>query len=188
VQYEENSTAHMLSKLNELPNADVSKVQSHEASARGLDVASLPRPNYCFIDGEHTDEAAYEDARFCAEALRGDGVIAFHDYDIVHSGIQAFLADHWVDVTFALAFTGKVFALELGSAGMLRHPLIDRAVGSAWHMAVWRLGSRGRSARPLLAMWSVLPRIDAAAWSARRAARRRHEPGSELEAARAPES
>jgi len=166
--YDDNTTERMVSALAGLPGAAMEKLVTFEASTDALSIASLPQPlDFCFIDGEHTNEAALRDARFCAEALAGRGVIAFHDYQIVGGAIRAFLRETWPDVSLAIAFTGRVFAIELGDAGVLTSPVIERAIASRWHSVAWRLMSRPRSATPLLAAWSAMPRVDGAVFAIR---------------------
>lgn len=174
-EYEDNSTERMLALLSDLPNVDMSKLTTLEAGTDTLRPSDVPeRPTYCFIDGEHTDEAALRDARFCAEVLDGFGVIAFHDYYLVAGGIRAFLRERWPDISFALAFSGPirsgdpggVFAVELGTAHLLRSTFIDRAIDSSWHNLAWKAGSRVRSTpAALLGIWAALPVADR--WIAR---------------------
>jgi hypothetical protein len=169
--YEDNSTARMRELLGGLPQADMSKLQTFEVGTDGLQVRTLPvRPDYCFIDGEHTDAAALRDARFCAEALGRSGIIAFHDYGLITDGIRAFVREEWRNISRAVVFTGSasddgggVFALELGDRAMLRGEIIERAVGSGWHMRLWELTSRPRHTPvPFLLAWSTVPRVDRA--------------------------
>jgi hypothetical protein len=169
--YAHNSTEHMLGLLRTLPEVDMAKLTTFETSVESLNRSSLPtRPDYCFIDGEHTHDAVVRDARFCLEALDGAGVIAFHDYVIVGSAISTFVRESWRDISFALAFTGPnhpssgggVFALEIGDRGVLAHPLIRHAVGSRWHSAVWDAVNRPRkTALPFMVAWATMPAIDA---------------------------
>jgi hypothetical protein len=166
--YEENSLQMMLSLLRTLPVADLDKLTTFEAGTESLRPADLPeKPDLCFIDGEHTDEAALRDARFCAEALEGTGVIAFHDCQLLSDGISAFVREAWRDlsgaVMFAIGPVTGVFAVELGGRRMLRQPVIRRAVGSRWHSMVWDLVSRSRaSSRPTLMALAGVPAIDGA--------------------------
>jgi hypothetical protein len=171
--YDANSTEHMLELLRALPDANMHKLTTFESGTDTLDPRQLPtRPDYCFVDGEHTHDAVVRDARFCAEAIGGAGVIAFHDYVVVGSAISAFLRDNWREISFALAFTGPshpssaggVFALEMGGRGLLNHRLVQRAVGSRWHSAVWTAANRPpRTALPFLVAWAVMPAIDSLA-------------------------
>jgi hypothetical protein len=101
--YDDNSTTQMLAGLRELPEADVDKITTFDAGTESVSVAELPvRPDYCFIDGEHTDAAVLRDARFCAEAMGGRGVVAFHDSNIVGTGIRDFLRESWSDVSLVV--------------------------------------------------------------------------------------
>jgi hypothetical protein len=172
--YEDNSTAGMRALLSQLPAADMDKLATFERGTDALTPSDLPvKPDYCFIDGEHTDLAVLRDARFCAEALHGAGVIAFHDSDLLEPAIRSFVRDVWADVSFGVAFEatgggGGVFALELGDRGILRSPLVARAIGSRWHSVVWRRASGfRRSPVPFLLAWSAMPVIDLAIVRAR---------------------
>jgi hypothetical protein len=167
--YEENTTALMLEHLSRVPGADMAKLATFESTTAAMSPAALPqRPDCCFVDGEHTDAAVLTDARFCAEALGGAGVIAFHDWGIVRSGIKAFIRERRRDISFALAIdrppdsTGGfgVFALELGEKGILRHAALERATGARSY-ALWEAANRPRgSALPLLLAWHALTAID----------------------------
>jgi hypothetical protein len=167
--YEENTTALMLECLSRVPRADMAKLATFETTTAAMSPASLPkRPDCCFIDGEHSDDAVMTDARFCAEALGGAGVIAFHDWGIVRSGIKAFVRERRKDISFALAINRPpstragygVFALELGEKGILRHPALERATGARSY-GVWSAANRPRlSALPLLLAWDAMIAID----------------------------
>jgi hypothetical protein len=71
----------------------------------------------------------------------------------------------------AVAFTGSVFAVELGDTSVLRSPAVERAIASKWHSLVWRATSQARSAGPLLAAWTAIPTIDEAIHRAKNAGR-----------------
>jgi Methyltransferase domain len=168
-EYENNTTQHMMSRLRRIPGADTTKLVTLDVRSEDIRMESLPgSPDFCFIDGEHTDEAVFHDAELCMTATEGEGVIAFHDYSIVQPGIRSFLRAHWDDIASALAFTGAVFAVEVGDRGILRSAVIDRAVASTWHSAAWRAASRWRSPHPLLAIWAAMPHLDALIFEGRR--------------------
>jgi hypothetical protein len=172
--YDDNTTGRMLELLGELPSADLGKLLTFESSTDAMTAAELPhRPDYCFIDGEHSHDAVVRDARFCADAVKGQGLVAFHDYPLVAPAIKQFLREVWPDVSHAIAFPGQVFAVELGGAGVLRQAPIDRAIGSGWHSLVWRLTSRPRrTAVPFVAAWNAMPHVDTMIFEARRRLRR----------------
>jgi hypothetical protein len=164
VKYDHNSTAHMRELLARVPGADLDKLVTLDKRAEDVTQDELPtRPNLCFVDGEHTDEAVLRDAELCASAIRGNGVIAFHDYAFVRSGIHAFVRDHWHDISTALGIAGIVFAVEMGDDRVLRSPVIDRAVGSSWHSAAWKVSNVWRrSPTVLLSAATAMLRADQA--------------------------
>ena len=176
--YRNNTTARMLELLAAVPGADMTKLTTFETTTQAMDPRDLPhRPDLCFVDGEHSHEAVLNDARFCAEAMAGAGVIAFHDYGIVESAIRAFIRERWRDISLALPLNRRlyppaglgVFALELGDAGILRHPVIARATGPRSH-ALWRAVNRPRATPALfLATWATMPRVDGLLSRTRRA-------------------
>jgi hypothetical protein len=54
----------MLELLSDISDADIGKLSTYDCGTDSLKVSDLPvRPDYCFIDGEHTKEAALQDAR-----------------------------------------------------------------------------------------------------------------------------
>lgn len=175
--YEQQDVAEMTASLSRLPAADMSKLTAFDVGTEALRPGQVPvKSDFCFIDGEHTDQAVTRDARFCCATLRGSGIIAFHDCELVKPAIHDFLREAWHDVSYALAFTrststvgGGVFALELGDLGILRSPVIDRAIASGWHSRLWRVANRQRvSAEVLLLAWSAISPIDAAALKVRK--------------------
>lgn len=172
--YEENTTQLMLDLLAQLPSVDLDKLTTLESSTDRMSAYDLDRrPDFCFIDGEHSNDAALRDARFCAEAMRGRGVIAFHDYQLVEPAIRTFLREAWRDISHAIPLPGQVFALELGGTGVLRTPVMERAIGSRWHSRVWTLASKpAGSAAAFLGAWSAVPAVDKAVFEARRRLRR----------------
>lgn len=176
--YQDNTTARMVENLSQVPDADMAKLTTFEATTQTMAPTDLPqRPDCCFVDGEHSHSGALTDARFCAEAMGGTGVIAFHDFGIVQSAIKAFIRERRQDISFALALNRPqdprsghgVFALELGNAGILRHPAIGRATGRRSH-AVWRAanGPRG-TALPVVLTLDAIPVFESARTRVQRA-------------------
>jgi hypothetical protein len=174
--YPDNATAHMRSLLAKVPDADLSKLLTHACAAESLDPEDCGGcPDLCFVDGEHTDEAVLADARFCARAVQGTGVIAFHDQLLVKSGLRTFLREAWTDISRAMVLShgyadGRgVFAIEIGDSGVLLTPAVVTAIDSAWHRVAWRLGCMpNRSPRALFAIWDSMPGLDRAILDVRR--------------------
>ena len=121
LNYPANSTARMLELLGKIPGADIGKIETFESDSTRLAPEKIsPAPDYCFIDGEHTDAAALRDARFCLKVVSANGCIVFHDANVVYRGIDLFLHE--------LASTGRifrpyvlpdaVFVIELGDCQM----------------------------------------------------------------------
>jgi len=53
-----------------------------------IDPATItPKPQICFIDGEHTDSACVSDSRFCSMVMDHNGLLVFHDACVVYSGL-----------------------------------------------------------------------------------------------------
>jgi len=119
IAYPGNSSARMLDLLAGLPGASLGKIRTFDVSTTQLSPVDLGLvPSLCFVDGEHTDEAALRDARFCRAAVRDSGCIAFHDAAIVYRGVAQFL--HELDAE-AVAYSAyllpaTIFVIEFPQA------------------------------------------------------------------------
>jgi hypothetical protein len=121
-EYRDNSTERMLELLHDVPNADLSKLETVEDSTEDIAPGQFARPYLCFIDGEHTNKAALRDARFCRTVMQGAGVIAFHDFHIVERAILDFLRETPRPRRGYLLLHG-IFVVELGRMPtLLRDP------------------------------------------------------------------
>ena len=148
VSYSENSTVHMLTLLEGVPGADLSKLRTFERTVAEISLDDLPeQPRLCFVDGEHTRDAVLADARFCRDAVAGDGAVVFHDRAVVAAGIAEFLRELQDDAQpfFAYALPYALFVVELGALRLAT----NRAV-------------RDRVSRGLVPLWSVANSGDAA--------------------------
>jgi Methyltransferase domain len=83
--YPGNSTHRMLDGLQAAyPDSSIQKIETFDADAREIDPAAIPlKPEFCFIDGEHTDKAVASDFNFCLKVCHPDGIIAFHDANVI---------------------------------------------------------------------------------------------------------
>jgi hypothetical protein len=121
LNYPENSTAKMLQLLSRVPHASIAKIETFEANTAELQSEHVRvRPDYCFIDGEHTDAAALRDARFCLKVVKPDGCIAFHDANIVFHAIDTFLTELHAERHDVRCYVlpDTVFVVELGRFGI----------------------------------------------------------------------
>jgi len=87
--YPGNSTRRMLDGLQAAyPGASIQKIETFDADAREIDPGAFSlKPDFCFIDGEHTDKAVISDFNFCLRVCRPDGIVAFHDANVIAGGL-----------------------------------------------------------------------------------------------------
>jgi hypothetical protein len=133
--YRENSTARMRNLLGELPDADLGKLETIDASTETIDPTAIEaRPALCFVDGEHTDESVLRDARFCRRVISDDGWLAFHDTGIVYGGVSSFLEElaeaRATHRTYFLP--DSIVVVELGEPRLLNtKQVVDQILGNA---------------------------------------------------------
>jgi hypothetical protein len=136
LRYPNNSDERMLANLRAI-DPDPEKVRCLTGDTRTLDPSQIDSPvDLCFIDGEHSDEVVIQDFEFCRAALRGDGVIVFHDAQLVYEAISSViegLRDAGADF-HAYNLPSTLLVVELGDRPIHRHPaiaamLIDNHVG-----------------------------------------------------------
>ena len=129
--------------LSQVPGADLAKLSTIDGTTGDLDPADL-RIDLCLIDGEHTNAAALQDARFCRRAVRDQGVIVFHDRLIVDRGIQRFLAE--LSGYHAYPLAHDLFVVEIGVPSLLG----DERVRLRVPRSLWLTIDRLRAVRPVL--------------------------------------
>ena len=76
--YANNSTQRMMNGLrNAFPEARLEIITTFHSDASDLDPAQfIPKPDFCFIDGEHTNRAVVSDFSFCLAVCTSDSIIA----------------------------------------------------------------------------------------------------------------
>lgn len=124
--YQNNSTARMLELLKEV-SPDISKIETFDGDTSEIKPEQVgEKVDVCFIDGEHTDHAAFRDFRFCLDVLRDNGAIVFHDSQITYNGISEatnFLTENGFGFkAYPLPLTA--FAIEIGDFPLHREPAI----------------------------------------------------------------
>lgn len=115
--YVDNSTRHMLELLGRIPEGNLAKLRTLEAEVSQLSPAQItPAPDYCLIDGEHTDAAVLADARFCLQVVQPAGSLVFHDANITYGAIHRFLGElEAMGRPFqAFVLPDAVFVVDLG--------------------------------------------------------------------------
>ncbi len=116
-EYRNNSTQRMLDNLRAISEAGLSKINCIDDDARNIDEKSIEqKPQMCFIDGEHTDHAAFADFLFCLKVLDKNGLLVFHDAPVVYNGLAqvvAYLEQQGVKFR-AYNLPDTVFVVEIG--------------------------------------------------------------------------
>ena len=118
IRYEDNSTAGMLANLRAVDPVQVAKIVCFESDAREIDPASLPdRPDLCFIDGEHTQNAVLSDFEFCLRASSPRAILYFHDDWLISPALTEILRRlEGRGLPFAaFKLRGTTFAIALGT-------------------------------------------------------------------------
>jgi hypothetical protein len=126
--YTNNSTSRMLEKLRGVYAPGVDKITCLDGDASEIDPAAVdPKPELCFIDGEHTDGAAFSDFQFCLKVMANDGVIMFHDAAVVYNGLRhciEHLERHAIPFR-AYNLPDVVFVIEIGAMPIHQHPMLQ---------------------------------------------------------------
>ena len=136
-EYHDNSTQRMLDNLGQVYAPGLQKITCIDDDGSNIDPEGIsPKPQICFIDGEHTDEACYRDFLFCLKVLEHDGLLVFHDAPVVYNGLSrivAYLDEHHVRY-HAYNLPDTVFVIEINDFAIHKLPyihemLIDNHVG-----------------------------------------------------------
>jgi hypothetical protein len=128
IPYPGNSTAHMLALLREISADAATRIQCFDTDVSAIPLARLRgKPDLCFIDGEHTERAVRADYAFCRKAMGTEGVILFHDANIIYSGIQKIIEDLETDGTPFRAYVlpSSIFVVTFGGMDLHEDPAIQ---------------------------------------------------------------
>jgi hypothetical protein len=120
-EYPENSTAKMIDNLKTaFPNADPERIVSVDADASEVPLSVVAeKPDFCFIDGEHTNAALISDMHFCLKVMNANGLVCTHDSGFVGGGIQTIrqeLCDQGLPFA-GMKLGGSLYAFALGDSG-----------------------------------------------------------------------
>lgn len=131
--YQNNSTERMLEKLRAVYAPGTAKVMTLDGDASEIDSKKVtPAPELCFIDGEHTDGAAFSDFMFCLKVLAPNGVIMFHDAAVVYNGLRR-CTDHLEKegIKFrAYNLPDVMFVIEIGDLPIHQHPALQERLNN----------------------------------------------------------
>jgi len=153
--YVSTSTRMMLDRLeSHLPATALAKLETYDCDAQDLpDQGRSAKFDLAFIDGEHTNRAAFQDFISLLPLAQQNCIIAFHDANFVTDAIcnVETLLRHQNIVFESLYLPKVVFALFIGSyagfAQSFRHVAFDRATFlSAAKQELWDEISKHRAA------------------------------------------
>lgn len=117
VVYLENTTAKMLENLKEVFPDGISKIRTIDGDVAEINPGEVTeKPELCFIDGEHTDEATWRDFQFCHKVMAKDGAVLFHDAMIIYNAISrviGFLKENKIKFR-AYNLPSVMFVIEIG--------------------------------------------------------------------------
>jgi hypothetical protein len=92
-KYEGNSTARMLDNLRKVAPDNLHKIVCHECDAKDVNPTLITDPpQFCLIDGEHTEAAVVWDFEFCLRVCDPNGAICFHDDGTLYKTIARILS------------------------------------------------------------------------------------------------
>jgi hypothetical protein len=127
--YPGNSTERMLAYLRTVPGADLAKLRTVDASTENLSVESFEgAAQFCFVDAEHTHDAALRDARFCRGVIGDEGAIAFHDRRLVSDAIEDFTGELDTGTFTAYGLPSSIFVIELGPVRLAQTEWVAKLV------------------------------------------------------------
>lgn len=102
------------------------KLTCIDASSHEIDPAKIEtKPQLCFIDGLHLDDAVRRDFFFCMKILSSSGAIVFHDAQITYNALSSVI-DHLAEnhVPFrAYNLPDVLFVVEVNTFPLHQDPL-----------------------------------------------------------------
>jgi len=126
--YLNNTTEYMLENLRQISSEGIGKIHCIDGDVSEIDTNVIQdKPQLCFIDGEHTDEATWRDFQFCLKVMASDGAIIFHDAMIIYnalSRIVGYLKEKDIKMR-AYNLPDVVFIIEIGDFPIHKSPLVS---------------------------------------------------------------
>jgi hypothetical protein len=127
--YPENSTARMLELLSQVVADRLGILSCIDDDAKDIRPERITdRPDLCFIDGEHTNTAVFNDFQFCLSVCKEDTVIIFHDATIIHKGIARCIAEvERLELEYChFKMPGTIYVIALGSRQIMQDPDVSK--------------------------------------------------------------
>jgi hypothetical protein len=127
--YRNNSTQRMLENLRQVSQTDLTKIDTIDGTSSQIPPQKIEtKPHLCFIDGEHTDQATWEDFLFCLQVIQSDGAIIFHDSAIIYNALARIVGYLKVkNIKFnAYNLPDLVFVVEIGDFPLHQNSSIQK--------------------------------------------------------------
>ena len=123
--YQNNSTARMMEHLKTVAPEKLGKLVTIDGDTRELKTSQIKEKiQFCFIDGEHTDQAVNSDFKFCLDVLDKNGAIVFHDAQVTYNGIADCI--NYLEKSGrkfrAYSLPHVVFVIEIGDFPLHQNP------------------------------------------------------------------
>jgi hypothetical protein len=154
IEYAGNTKQQMLSGLAAVDPQGVSKIVCCDSDAQDVPPSSIsPSPHIAFIDGEHTHAAALSDFAFCDTVVK-DGVVLFHDFDVIHSAVYQICSTLQQSGKrhLPLRLEGSLFGIFFNPSIIDEDPYlaeVKRKYGYLWGRYLWK-----RRLRRFLPEWA----------------------------------
>ncbi|CAN5816689.1 hypothetical protein BH20ACI4_BH20ACI4_33060 [soil metagenome] len=133
VVYLENTTEKMLENLKEVFPDGISKIRTIDGDVGEIDSEEVTeKPELCFIDGEHTDEATWRDFQFCHKVMANDGAVLFHDTMIIYNAVSRiieFLNENNIKFR-AYNLPSVMFVIEIGDFPLYKSEAINEMLSN----------------------------------------------------------
>jgi len=118
--YSNNTTERMLKNLSHAhPSIVETKIKTFDSNTCNVDLNEITEePNFCFIDGEHTNQVVFSDFKFCLQVCHPNSIIAFHDSNLIFKGIKMikkYLSNNSIQFR-GYKLGGSVYAILLNEA------------------------------------------------------------------------
>lgn len=131
--YLNNTTAKMLENLKGVFSDGVSKIRTIDGDVSEIDPEVVTeKPELCFIDGEHTDEATLRDFHFCHKVMAKDGAVLFHDAMIIYNAVLEvieFLERNSIKFR-AYNLPSVIFVIEIGDFPLYKSKAISEMLSN----------------------------------------------------------
>ena len=133
VVYLENTTEKMLENLKEVFPEGISKIRTIDGDVSEINPNEVTeKPELCFIDGEHTDEATQRDFHFCHKVMAKNGAVLFHDTMIIYNAVSRIIQDLKKSNTKFRAYNlpSVMFVIEIGDFPLYKSKAISEMLSN----------------------------------------------------------